>query len=184
MTPFIYMALSFATWPIYMILILHAFYTWMKVKNDPKTLGLTLLASILSLLVLIEVPKAIINILYPESKDSEYQYKWEWTSDIHVLDLDDKFRWFASTCTHIAVNLVVIILTICIVLLWATTTKAMQKLFNIPITEFTIPKGTWKTLWISFLACIALFTIGWISIFLVIFAVIWISKHAFVRLGK
>ncbi|MDQ0417990.1 hypothetical protein J2Z48_002174 [Croceifilum oryzae] len=179
MTPFLYIALSFASWAIYLILTLHMFYTWLKVRNNPKTLGLTVLASILPLLILIEVPKAFITNLYPESTNAEYQYKWEWTSDTHILDLGDHLRWFAETCTKISVHLVIIVFTLCLVLLWVTVVQMIQKALNIYTVDFTISKKAWKSLWIAFLSCIALYTVGWLSFLILIVGGCWLGRFLF-----
>lgn len=172
----IYILCTYAGYVIYCLICLNVIYAALRFPLKIKTLGFTLLASLISLVIWIELPKVFIQNSIPEAEGAEQKIVWDWVSEIQPIGISDKFHWWAETCTKIATNSLVIILSLVIVIVWSLTTQYIQKMFNIPSIKFSLPKGTWKMIMLAILFCIALFTIGWLALPLVL---LWLVKQLF-----
>lgn len=171
-----YLSCSYASWIIYFLMSAFMFYLAVKYPNKIRTLGLALLASLVTYITLTELPKSIITNHIAEAKGIEYKQSWKWVSTTETVDTATWLQWWLETCSYISGNGLIIILSITITIIWIIFTQYLLDWWNVPHPKVVIPKKTYKTLWISFLACVALFTVGVLTAIFCFIAFLWVVK--------
>lgn len=170
MMKILYFSLVYAGYLIYILIGFMSLQAFTKSKNKWRMLGLTILALILSLLLVVEIPKALITNHFPELKTMKKGL--EWGSNQPSQNIYDTMNWWAMTCTNIASSFFIIVFAIMLVLIWTITTNFLQNQFNVPNIQFKTPKNTWKVLLYCSLGCVALFLLGWLSVIIICYMVV------------